>query len=83
MTASESTKERVELVSQLLDERYPGGRLPVAYEVDDAAGRCLYRGTDLELACEIHDQDAAAHLSRCVPVGHIDSSGTSGEGGSR
>jgi hypothetical protein len=32
------------------------------YEIDDADGRCLYRGTDLELACEIHDQDPAAHL---------------------
>jgi hypothetical protein len=32
------------------------------YEIDDADGGCLYRGTDLELACEIHDLDAAAHL---------------------
>jgi hypothetical protein len=66
--APESTKERAELLWQVHDERYPVPATPVAYEVDDAAGRCVYRGTDLELACEIHDRDPGAHLSRCVPV---------------
>lgn len=37
------------------------------YEVADADGRCLYRGDDLELACEIHDQLRTAHLRR-LPV---------------
>jgi hypothetical protein len=32
------------------------------YEVDAADGRCLYRGYDLELACEIHDQAPTARL---------------------
>jgi hypothetical protein len=32
------------------------------YEIDDAEGRCLYRGDDLELACEIHDREPSAHL---------------------
>jgi hypothetical protein len=32
------------------------------YEVDTPDGRCLYRGDDLELACEIHDQDPTAVL---------------------
>lgn len=31
-------------------------------EVDDANGECLYRGTDLALACEIHDATPGAHL---------------------
>jgi hypothetical protein len=31
------------------------------YEVD-TDGRCLYRGHDLELACEIHDQVPTAVL---------------------
>jgi hypothetical protein len=35
---------------------------PMAYEVDSPDGRCLYRGDDLELACEIHDQVPAARL---------------------
>lgn len=47
------------------DRPVPGGCVVPAYEVDDAAGRCLYRGTDLELACEIHDLDPAAHLLHC------------------
>jgi hypothetical protein len=34
----------------------------VPYEVDNADGLCLYRGRDLELACEIHDQTRSAHL---------------------
>jgi hypothetical protein len=34
----------------------------VSYEVDSAEGRCLYRGDDLVLACEIHDQDPTARL---------------------
>lgn len=60
----ETATQRRELVRQLLDERYPGGGARVAYEVADAAGRCLYRGTDLGLACEVHDGDPGAHLSR-------------------
>jgi hypothetical protein len=32
------------------------------YEIVDAQGRCLYRGDDLALACEIHDRDPAARL---------------------
>jgi hypothetical protein len=40
-----------------------------AYEVDAAAGRCLYRGTDLELACDIHDHDPGAHLRRLAAAG--------------
>jgi hypothetical protein len=32
------------------------------YEVDTADGRCLYRGHDLGLACEIHDQVPTAVL---------------------
>lgn len=32
------------------------------YEIHDAEGHCLYRGDDLELACEIHDQDSGACL---------------------
>jgi hypothetical protein len=32
------------------------------YEVDTADGRCLYRGEDLALACEIHDGVPAARL---------------------
>jgi hypothetical protein len=37
------------------------------YEVDTDDGRCLYRGDDLGLACEIHDQVPTAQL-RHVPV---------------
>ena len=33
------------------------------YEVDTADGRCLYRGEDIELACEIHDQVPTAVLT--------------------
>jgi hypothetical protein len=66
--APETTAERAELLWQLLDERFTAPSTPVAYEVDDAWGRCVYRGSDLELACEIHDRDPGAHLSRCVPV---------------
>jgi hypothetical protein len=32
------------------------------YEVDSAEGECLYRGNDLELACEIHDRVPSAYL---------------------
>jgi hypothetical protein len=32
------------------------------YEVDTDDGRCLYRGEDLALACEIHDGVPAARL---------------------
>jgi hypothetical protein len=32
------------------------------YEVDTVDGRCLYRGDDIELACEIHDQVPTAVL---------------------
>ncbi|HEV7825164.1 MAG TPA: hypothetical protein VGP02_09680 [Mycobacteriales bacterium] len=34
----------------------------MAYEVDSALGTCLYRGDDLELACDIHDHETGAHL---------------------
>ena len=34
----------------------------MSYHVDSADGRCLYRGNDLELACESHDDVADAHL---------------------
>lgn len=37
----------------------------MTYEIRDLEGRCLYRGSDLELACEIHDQDPGAHLVIC------------------
>ena len=37
------------------------------YEVKAADGTCLYRGTDLELACGIHDQEHGAHL-RLLPA---------------
>jgi hypothetical protein len=43
------------------------------YEVDSADGRCLYRGEDLALACEIHDGVPAARLvilpAPAAPVG--------------
>jgi hypothetical protein len=32
----------------------------MTYEVDSADGSCLYRGDDLGLACEIHDELATA-----------------------
>jgi hypothetical protein len=34
----------------------------MSYEIDDCDGRCLYRGDDLGLACEIHDQNPTARL---------------------
>ena len=34
----------------------------VAYEVDSLEGSCIYRGNDLELACEIYDATPAAVL---------------------
>ena len=60
---------------QVTDTRCPGGRwtgdhiAAATYEVDDAAGRCLYRGTDLELARDIHDHDPGAHLRRLAAAG--------------
>jgi hypothetical protein len=35
---------------------------PRRYEVDDAAGSCLYRGSDLGLADEICGGEPGAHL---------------------
>lgn len=32
------------------------------YQVDSTEGRCLYRGEDLELACELLDQEPTARL---------------------
>ncbi len=40
----------------------PAPRPRCVCEVDAADGTCLYRGTDLELACEIHDATPGAHL---------------------
>jgi hypothetical protein len=34
----------------------------MTYEVDSAIGRCLYRGDDLELACDIYEHEHDAHL---------------------
>jgi hypothetical protein len=34
----------------------------MTYEVDSTEGRCLYRGDDLELACDIYDHERDAHL---------------------
>jgi hypothetical protein len=34
----------------------------MSYEVDDALGHCLYRGGDLELACDIYEHEIGAHL---------------------
>jgi hypothetical protein len=34
----------------------------MTYEVDSAIGRCLYRGDDLELACDIYEHEKDAHL---------------------
>jgi hypothetical protein len=52
------------------DRRWTAGDVPAAtYEVDDAAGRCLYRGTDLELACDVHDHDPGARLFRLAAAG--------------
>jgi hypothetical protein len=34
----------------------------MAYEVDSALGTCLYRGDDLELACDIYEHETDAHL---------------------
>ena len=39
----------------------------VAYEVTAPDGTCQYRGTDLELACDIHDRLPDAHLVRLAP----------------
>ena len=33
------------------------------YQVISADGACLYRGNDLELACDIHDHVPAARLT--------------------
>jgi hypothetical protein len=42
----------------------------MSYEIDDRDGRCLYRGDDLGLACEIHDQNPTARLVMLpVPTG--------------
>jgi hypothetical protein len=38
----------------------------MSYEVDSASGRCLYRGDDLELACDIYDHETGAHLQLSV-----------------
>ena len=49
------------------------------YEVDAADGRCLYRGYDLELACEIHDQTTTARLlvlATPTPSGDVEASWT-------
>jgi hypothetical protein len=40
----------------------------MTYEIRDGQGRCLYRGNDLALACEIHDQDRDARLVRVAPT---------------
>jgi hypothetical protein len=45
------------------------------YEVDDRDGRCLYRGDDLELACEIHDQVQSARLRHLTDSRHRASAG--------
>jgi hypothetical protein len=34
----------------------------MTYEVDSARGTCLYRGDDLELACDIYEHETDAHL---------------------
>ncbi|HEY0486358.1 MAG TPA: hypothetical protein VGD72_08925 [Mycobacteriales bacterium] len=34
----------------------------MTYEVDSAQGSCLYRGDDLELACDIYEHEKDAHL---------------------
>jgi hypothetical protein len=39
----------------------------MTYEVDSAIGRCLYRGDDLELACDIYEHEKDAHL-QIVPA---------------
>jgi len=47
------------------DMRAPAFGTPRAapyYEVDDSLGRCIYRGTDVELAHEIYAADPHAHL---------------------
>jgi hypothetical protein len=40
----------------------------MAYLVSAGDGGCLYLGDDLELACELHDQDPGAHLAVVTPV---------------
>jgi hypothetical protein len=39
----------------------------MSYEVDSALGCCLYRGDDLELACDIYEHEKDAHL-QIVPA---------------
>jgi hypothetical protein len=39
----------------------------MTYEVDSALGRCLYRGEDLELACDIYEHEKDAHLEILPP----------------
>jgi hypothetical protein len=34
----------------------------MTYEVDSSIGSCLYRGHDLELACDILEHESGAHL---------------------
>jgi two-component system NarL family sensor kinase len=41
--------------------------IEMPYEVASASGACLYRGDDLELACEIHDAILTASLVTLVP----------------
>jgi hypothetical protein len=41
----------------------PQEGIAVTYEIRDSQGRCLYRGNDLALACEIHDHDPRARLA--------------------
>jgi hypothetical protein len=43
----------------------------MAYEVDSAQGTCLYRGEDLELACDIYEHETGAHL-QLLPVASAD-----------
>jgi hypothetical protein len=61
-TATGADADRQQSARDRADSR---DRVGPAYEVDECAGRCLYRGTDLELACEIHDVNPSARLSRC------------------
>jgi hypothetical protein len=39
------------------------------YELDTVDGSCLYRGNDLALACELHDQVPTARLFILTAVG--------------
>jgi hypothetical protein len=38
------------------------------YQVDTADGACLYRGNDLELACDLHDHAPFARLVVLPPM---------------